>query len=288
MINYKGNTIDEKQSLISIIMATYYGDDSEELKEAVESILKQSYTNFELILSVDGPVPEERKLFLQEIEKSDRRIKILWNEVNRGPGAARNSAIKVANGDYIAIFDADDVAYPDKLENQLNYLLQMSLDIVGSTYTEFGTDINKPMETRTVPINQFEIKKKIGYFSPVANPTVIAKRFVFKENLYYESFRVGEDYALWIVLLKKGVKIGNYPYPTIYYRRGDSFLDRRRGLKYAKTDFLNKMAAASLYPFYEKPKIWFLAFASFIVRLLPAKLFNCVRNLRHRNKNKRL
>lgn len=270
-----------KQNLISVIMATYYGDGCEELKEAVESILKQSYSNLELILTVDGPVPEERKLFLQELEKSDRRVKLLWNEVNRGPGAARNSAIKVANGDYITIFDADDVAYPDKLEKQLNYLLQESLDLVGSAYTEFDTDVNKPMETRTVPINPLEIKKKIGYFSPVANPTVIAKRFVFKENFYNENFRVGEDYALWITLLKKGVKIGNYPYPTIYYRRGDSFLDRRRGLKYAKTDFLNKMAAASLYPFYEKPKIWFLAFASFIVRLLPAKLFDRVRNLRH-------
>ena len=280
--------MNEEQRLISVIMATYYGDGSEELKEAVESILKQTYSNLELILTVDGPVPDERKLFLEEIQHSDGRIKLLWNEINRGPGAARNSAIKVANGDYIAIFDADDVAYPDKLEKQLNYLLQESLDLVGSTYTEFATDVNEQIETRTFPVDSKEIKKNIGYFCSVSNGTVLAKSSVFKENLYNESFRVGEDYALWITLLKKGVKIGNYPYPTIYYRRGDSFLDRRRGLKYAKTDFLNKMAAASLYPFYEKPKIYFLAFASFIVRLLPAKLFDCIRNLRHRNKSKRL
>lgn len=280
--------MNKKQSLISVIMATYHGDNVEELNEAVESILKQTYSNFELILTVDGPVPDERKLILEEIQHSDGRIKLLWNDVNRGPGAARNSAIKIAKGQYIAIFDSDDIAFSDKLDKQLNYLQKEKLDLVGSYYIEFDNDIHNSKEVRQLPIDNSAIKKAIAFFNPIANPTVFAKAEIFKQFEYYEKYRFGEDYALIIKLLKNNINLGNCPFPTIYFRRGSAFINRRRGIKIAKTDFLNKMATASLYPFYEKPKIWFLAFASFVVRLLPAKLFNCIRNLRHRNKSKRL
>jgi len=274
--------MENKNDLVNVVMATYHGDSAHNLQQAVDSILKQTHSNFELILTIDGPVPEERAALLKEIESSDNRILLLWNTVNKGPGAARNAAIKIAKGKYIAIFDSDDIAFPDKLENQLSYLQKECLDLVGSFYIEFDNDIQSGKEIRPLPIDNSAIKNAIAFYNPIANPTVFAKAEVFKQFGYYEKYRFGEDYALWIKLLKNGINMGNCPFPTIYFRRGSAFINRRRGIKIAKTDFLNKLSSSSLYPFYLKPKIWLLAIATFLARLLPSGLFNYIRNLRHK------
>jgi len=74
-------------------METYEDDNAQYLKDSIESIVRQTLTDFGLILSVDGPVSDCRKAFLEELAVGDSRIRVLWNQINRGPAATRNAAI---------------------------------------------------------------------------------------------------------------------------------------------------------------------------------------------------
>ena len=132
-----------------------------------------------------------------------------------------------------------------------------------------------------MPLSLNDIRKKIGYFCPISNPTVFAKTELLKHFNYNEKLRVGEDYSLWITLIKHKKILLNMEEPTIYYRRGTDFLNRRRGIKYASSDFYNKISTISVAPFWQKIIIFFFAILSFFVRLLPKKLFNFIRNLKH-------
>ena len=116
--------------MISVIMSTYH-EPLEYVEKSVDSILCQTYGDFEFIISVDDP--ENRKLidFLKNKADGDSRIKIIVNEKNIGLPKTLNNAIAVAKGDYIARMDADDISLPDRFECQLKLIEEKNLDLVG-------------------------------------------------------------------------------------------------------------------------------------------------------------
>src|SRR5690606_10581123 len=91
------------------------------LAEAIESILNQTYSNFEFIIINDGSSDKTEEIILEYQEK-DKRIKYYKNEENIGNNRTRNNGTKLARGKFIAIMDSDDIAVPDRLETQFNYL----------------------------------------------------------------------------------------------------------------------------------------------------------------------
>ena len=106
--------------LVSIIMPTYNA--SEFLVSSIESIIKQTYTNWELLISDDASTNAKTKDILINYEKSDSRIKVFFLKENKGPAAARNNSIKEAKGKYIAFCDSDDRWKPNKLEKQIAFM----------------------------------------------------------------------------------------------------------------------------------------------------------------------
>ena len=105
--------------LVSIITPTF--NSIQFIEETINSILKQTAGNWELLITDDGSTDGTWKI-LQEYEAKDNRIKIFQLEKNSGPGVARNNSIKNAKGRYIAFCDSDDVWLPDKLEKQIAFL----------------------------------------------------------------------------------------------------------------------------------------------------------------------
>ena len=107
----------KKRPLVSVIMGVYNSQGT--LSEAVMSILNQTYSNFEFLICDDGSTDDSLKLLGNF---SDKRIKILRNEVNRGLAFSLNKCLVASSGAYVARMDADDVAFPDRLETQLSFL----------------------------------------------------------------------------------------------------------------------------------------------------------------------
>ena len=120
----------EKKPLISVVMSVYNGDQF--LAEAIESILHQSWRDFEFII-VDDASRDTTSQILEQYQKQDDRIHLLRNEVNSGLGCSLQKGVEAARGRFIARMDADDISLPDRFEKQLNYLINHSeIKILGS------------------------------------------------------------------------------------------------------------------------------------------------------------
>ena len=177
---------------ISIIMATY-NTDKTILKQSIDSILNQTYNNFEFIIIVDGDC-EDIKIVK---EYSDDRIKIIKNEKNMGLPTSLNIGIENSSGEYIARMDSDDIAISNRLEIQLNYMEKhKNIDISGMFVKTFGDEVKDIINS----LYDFEsIKCQIFYSTTLIHPSVMIRRkFLLDNNLKYnDHFKYSQDFDFW-------------------------------------------------------------------------------------------
>lgn len=199
---------------VSIVMPVYNGE--KYLKEAIESLLNQTFHNFELIIINDGSTDKS-----EEIAKSyhDDRIVYISNSVNLGLSKSFNIGVRAARGEYIARMDADDVSIPERLSTQVLFLANNpEIGIVGSAALLIDQDGRKIAKLQRVQ-NHLEIKWMSLTSTPLIHPSVMARSRVLKENPYDESLTNSEDYELWSRLLfTTNTKFANLPKPLLYYR----------------------------------------------------------------------
>ena len=193
-------------------MSVYNGE--QYLKEAIESILNQSFKNFEFIIINDGST-DETKHFIKSY--NDIRIVYLENEKNIGLTKSLNLGIKKAKGEYIARMDADDISFCTRLQKQMNLLeIKPELDICGTFYTILPNGIK-----RFLPVTNSDIKLSIfNGINPIAHPTVMfRKSSLYKFNLFYnENIQYGQDYELWTRALPN-FTFENIPEQLLLYRQ---------------------------------------------------------------------
>ncbi len=120
-----------KKELVSVIMPTYNA--SKYLADSIESILAQTYTNLELIITDDCSTDNTR-IILEEYSRKDPRVKVEYLKKNCGPGIARNKSIERAQGRYIAFCDCDDRWFPEKLEKQIAHMTRKDCALCSSSY----------------------------------------------------------------------------------------------------------------------------------------------------------
>jgi glycosyltransferase involved in cell wall biosynthesis len=202
------------QTFISILMPVFNGE--KYLKESIQSVLDQTYTNFELICLNDGSTDNSVAIINSF---TDSRIKLYHNEVNKGLGYTRNRCIELASGTYLAMLDCDDIALPNRLHIQVSYLdLHPEVGICSGnviSIDEKGIPVSGPWWQPTdVPIEW-----EIFWSNPVAQPTVmLRKSILIKHNLRYDGrCAPAEDYDLWckMALLTKMYRLDDI---LIYYR----------------------------------------------------------------------
>ena len=164
------------------------------LKEAIGSVLSQTHSNIELILVDDGSTEN-----IDEIKKiiaTDKRIRYIYQE-NKGVSEARNLGVRTSEGDYIAFLDSDDLFLPNKLSEQLKFMIYNEYDFSHTSYNRIESDgkfIN------TVDIGHFSGKvfPRIMSCCGIATPTVMLKSEIAKEYPFNVEFKIGEDVCLWI------------------------------------------------------------------------------------------
>ncbi len=183
------------KDLVSIITPTY--NCAKFIGATIESVLNQTYQNFEMII-----VDDASKDNTEEVVKSfkDKRIKYIRLSKNSGPAVARNTAMEEAKGKYMAFLDSDDLWVPTKLEKQINFIKKNKYKIICSDYEQIDEEGNKL--NKIIPC-----KKKVNYNGillscPVGNSTVfydVSKLGKFK----VPNIRKRNDDALWLQILKK-------------------------------------------------------------------------------------
>lgn len=207
-------------SKITVLMSVY--NDSKYLDECIKSILTQTYDNFTFLIFDDAST-DESPIILQKYAELDNRVKIIFNKENKGLSYNLARGVELADTDWIARMDADDIAFSHRLETQLKYVEENpEVDILGS-YTLDINEMSEEIEIRKMPISHERISKLI-WSCPLVHPTVIYKKSsIVNAGSYNKELRRRQDYELWFRCLSKGMRFSNIDEPLLYYRNTDEY-----------------------------------------------------------------
>jgi glycosyltransferase involved in cell wall biosynthesis len=198
---------------VSVIMPVYNGE--KYLREAIESILGQTFVDFEFII-VDDASQDCSLSIMREFALKDKRIRVIENEGNLGISVSLNKCVQYSRGEYIARMDADDISVPQRLETQVAFMdINMDIGICG-TGVEYIEDKKIQIE---LPSNHAGIYARMLFENALAHPSVMMRTVSVREHsLYYdEKVRYAQDYELWSRAVSK-VKLANIAQVLLYYR----------------------------------------------------------------------
>ncbi len=200
---------------ISVVMPVYNAETF--VREAVESILAQTFTNFELIVINDGST-DGSLMILEEMASRDPRV-VLLDRPNGGIVSALNAGIECARGQFIARMDADDVAMPERFALQYERMMtEPMLGVLGS-FIRIIDKAGKVVRILDYPVTPKETALYLEYPSTVAHPAVmIRKEALMKVGGYRAVVNNAEDYDLWLRISEIGYSIANLPIPLLNYR----------------------------------------------------------------------
>jgi glycosyltransferase involved in cell wall biosynthesis len=202
---------------VSVLMPVYNAD--KYLEKAVESILNQTFENFEFII-INDDTAEKTRNCLNIYSDLDKRIKV-YHQERKGLVSSLNLGITLAQGEFIARMDADDISYPDRLEKQINFMeLNPSCSVVaahvelidesGEKRGHWDADVGTKTEK--------EIRKKLVKENCLAHPTVMVRNSLIREYYYDPDQKDSEDYDLWLRMVANGHKICKIPEILLKYR----------------------------------------------------------------------
>ena len=195
--------------LISVILPVY--NVSPYIKEAIDSILNQTFSDFELIIIDDCSTDATLDIVHQY---NDDRIKIITKEKNKGLIDSLNFGISIAKGKYLARMDGDDISLPERFAKQVDFLEKNSNIIMcGTAYKTFGA-IEKEIRH---PSNHEKISVGLCISSTFGHPTIMGRKQIFEKLKYNKKFEKVEDYELWSRLIFEG-QVANLDEVLLFYR----------------------------------------------------------------------
>lgn len=255
---------------ISVIMSVY--NDEKFLRESIESILTQTFKNFEIIICNDCSTDGSEKI-IQEYSKKDSRIVYISNQENIGLAASLNRCIQIARAPYIARMDSDDISLHDRLEKQYQFLEENEKYDVLSGQAELIDSYGKTYaitQRKGQELTIFEGVKK----SCIIHPTVMMRKESLNKVKNYTVSNItrrGQDYDLWMKFLYNKYRI--YISSSIYLKyREDLLMMKKRKYKFRITEFKMKyhwMKKINVPKYY-----YFYAFKPLVVGFIPNKIIH--------------
>jgi succinoglycan biosynthesis protein ExoO len=263
----RARKLSARAPIVSVIMANYNA--SAYLGEAIASVRRQSLRELELIVSDDASTDDSVGI-VTEAMGDDPRIRLLRSEQNSGPGAARNRALALAEGDWIAVMDSDDLMHPDRLLTLVTAAERDGADIAADDLVEYETSL-PPVRLLTgiwarepfwlgiedyIRLNMFYGSgPALGYLKPLFRRS----SFLDPNLRYDETLRIGEDFDLVLRLLHAGKRFRVYPSGLYFYRKHAASTSHRlnepalEALKSANSRFLERISgeAGALVPLIE-------------------------------------
>lgn len=211
--------------MISVIMSTYK-EDERLLRESIESILNQTYRDFEYIIILDYPDNDVHKSVIEEYALKDDRIHFYINEKNMGLTDSLNRGLSLCHGEYIARMDADDISLPDRLERQMKYLEKNHYDLIGGITEMINENGSLLYSIKSVPTDPKKINKALRYSQCIAHPTWLGRKEVFEKNAGYRHMPLCEDYDFTLRAVLNGFVISNLNEAVLKYRMTSNSISR--------------------------------------------------------------
>lgn len=201
-----------------------YREDPDIFSEALESVLNQSFKDFEIILIFDDPSNRGLIELAGQYAQNDTRVKIVVNFKNIGLAKSLNKAISLSRGRVFCRMDSDDVSYRKRFESQLEELSIKKLDLVGSKVDVIDEKGKYMYTSSPIPLTSKAIAKSLRWNNCVAHPSWMGKREVFASG--YRSIGLCEDYDFLLRATLSGFKIGNCNESLLAYRMTEQSISR--------------------------------------------------------------
>ncbi len=237
----------------SVLMSVYVKEKPENLRESIKSMVEQTVEPDDFVIVCDGQLTTALYLVIDEFKEKYPYINVIYSEKNKGLAEALGNGLNYCKNDIVARMDSDDIAFPDRMQLQLDAFKNKNADIVSGTVAEFDGDIENIVAYRELPRTHARISKYARRRNPFNHPCTAFR----KQQVYvvggYEDFRWFEDYYLWLKMLKNGCRAYNIKQPLLYMRAGKGMYSRRGGLEYtiAALKFRKKMLKEGFCGFWD-------------------------------------
>lgn len=271
----------QTQPAVSVLMPAYTAQDYVAI--AIESILSQTFSDFEFIIIDDGS-SDKTPLIIKEYAKKDERIVFLQNSQNLKISQALNLGLEIARGEFICRMDADDWSYPNRLEYQLEFMRKNPEVVICGADIEVCDENLKTLNRRIYPKTNADIRKKIFRLNPFAHPVTFYQTEIAKKaGAYDPNFNLVEDYDLYFRLGKFG-QFANIPKVLLKLRTHPQSLSVKSISAQARLNFSVRLKALKSYVYKAgwSDKI-FLLFNYLAIFLIPDQykfqLYNFIRRL---------
>lgn len=263
-----------------VIMPVYKNDRLEFLKESVESILTQTFRNFDYFIICDGPVSDGINSYLNSV--SDHRVRLFRLERNSGLAAALNHLLEIIlknpQHEFIARMDADDISASSRFEKQLDFLLKSpEISCVGAWYEEIDEN-GKHISYRKLPVDPAGLRRRYYFRTPFAHSSVMYRReLIEKAGFYPVDTMLMEDNVLWGRALSHGLMFANIPEFLLKFRIDRHFFKRRSGFRYGRNYIKSRYSVLRglSAPFYA----YVFTACNGLIRMVPQPLFKLIYRL---------
>jgi glycosyltransferase involved in cell wall biosynthesis len=244
------------QPKVSVVMPVYNGELY--LREAIDSILNQTFSDFEFI-AIDDCSTDGSVAIIQSY--TDPRIRLITNSVNRGVRFIANQGNQLAQAEYIARMDCDDISFPQRLAKQVEYLdRHPDIAVIGaqSIYIDTNGNVTDNQDIYQPPVEPSSMKWTASYECPFVNPSVMYRKQILCVELggYDENATFAEDYEIWLRLLKNNYQGANLPEILVKYRINPKSLmhSANNATKINAVSPMQKSYLDTLIPGYDREK----------------------------------
>ena len=224
----------KKMSTISVLVPIHCKEKKETIRSCLLSMVSQTVKPDEIVCVLDKPSTEEIETVIDEVaDKTGIRVVKCYCERGSGLGAVLNIGVKNCSCDYIARMDADDIAVPERLEKERNYLdKNQDIDVVGSNIAEFESSPDCIIAYRNVPADDLSCKVMLKRRDPINHMSAMYRReSVIKAGNYSKEMRSCEDTHLWTSFYATGLKFANIQENLVLVHAGREMYARRGGKK---------------------------------------------------------
>jgi len=173
------------------------------IKSSIQSVLKQTYKYFELIIVYDDPGSQDI-IFLKRLAKQDKRIKLIINKKNLGAGLSRNQGMDCAKGEFIAFLDSDDLWKKNKLQKQIDFMKKNKCDFSHTSYEII--DHNEKIVGKRIARNFYQVDDLIKSCD-IGLLTVVLSKRIINLGVRFPYLKTKEDFVLWLKILQLNIPI---------------------------------------------------------------------------------
>lgn len=215
---------------ISVLMSIF-NETIDDINKAINSILNQTYSDFEFIIIVDNPKRSDLK---EKLCLLDSRIKVLVNEYNIGLAQSMNRAASIAKGKYLARMDADDISLCSRFDKQYRMLIENDYSLVCTGYVMID-EFDNPIGVESEDISDSDLVRLLPFDNTIHHPTVMMKKTLFDKVGGYRNFPCSQDYDLWLRMILVDNNFHYIPDRLFQYRIREGSISQKNKVKQITT-----------------------------------------------------